>query len=62
TPYWILDCSAGRTFHLAGGSSFEPSIYISNLLDHIHLLKGAYTTGASCEEPRNVVLKIAVHI
>ncbi|MFZ1081789.1 MAG: TonB-dependent receptor [Candidatus Kryptoniota bacterium] len=62
TPYWILDCSAGRTFHLAGGSSFEPSIYISNLLDHIHLLKGAYTTGASWEEPRNIVFKIAYHI
>jgi TonB dependent receptor len=62
TPYWILNCSAGRTFHFADGSSFEPSIYIANLLDHAHLLKGAYTTGASWEERRNVILKIAVHM
>ncbi len=62
TPYWIFNFSAGHTFHLEGGSSFEPSIYVTNLLDHIHLIKGAYTTGASWEEPRNVVLKIALHI
>jgi TonB dependent receptor len=62
TPYWIFNFSAGHTFHLEGGSTFEPSIYITNLLDHIHLIKGAYTTGASWEEPRNVVLKIAVHV
>ena len=62
TPYWILNLSGGRTFHLTGGSSFEPSIYVTNLLDHAHLLKGAYTTGASWEERRNVVLKIALHI
>ncbi|HMD13994.1 MAG TPA: hypothetical protein VKI62_05170, partial [Bacteroidota bacterium] len=62
TPYWILNCSAGHTFHLAGGDTFEPSIYVTNVLDHIHLVKGAYTTGASWEEPRNVVFKISFHI
>ena len=62
TPAWILDFSAGHTFQLADGSSFEPSIYVTNLLDHEHLLKGAYTTGASWEERRNVVVKLAVHI
>ncbi len=62
TPYWIFNLSAGHTFHLEGGNTFETSIYITNLLDHIHLIKGAYTTGASWEEPRNVVLKAAVHI
>ncbi|HTR82335.1 MAG TPA: hypothetical protein VMM58_11955, partial [Bacteroidota bacterium] len=62
TPYWIVDLSAGHTYHLSGGSSCNPSIYITNLLDHEHLLKGAYTTGASWEERRNVVLKIAVHV
>ena len=62
TPYWILNLSAGHTFNLAEGSSFEPSLYVTNLLDHEHLLKGAYTTGASWEERRNVVLKLAVHI
>ncbi len=62
TPAWILDFSAGHTYHLADESSLELSIYITNLFDHLHLLKGAYTTGASWEEPRNVVFKIAVHI
>jgi len=62
TPYWILNCSAGHTFHLSTGDTFEPSIYVINLFNHIHLIKGAYTTGASWEEPRNVVFKIAVHI
>ncbi|HUN64877.1 MAG TPA: TonB-dependent receptor [Bacteroidota bacterium] len=61
-PYWILNCSAGHMFHLSGGDTFEPSIYAANLLDHLHLVKGAYTTGASWEEPRNVVFMIAVHI
>jgi hypothetical protein len=62
TPYWIFNFSAGHTFHVEGGGTFEPSIYVTNLLDHIHLIKGAYTTGASWEEPRNFVLKVAVHI
>ncbi len=62
TPYWIFNMSAGHTFHLEGGSTFETSIYVTNLLDHIHLIKGAYTTGASWEEPRNVVFKLAVHV
>jgi TonB dependent receptor-like, beta-barrel len=62
TPYWILDVSAGHTLYLGGGLIFEPSLYVTNILDHIHLIKGAYTTGASWEEPRNVVLKLSVHI
>ena len=62
TPYWIFNLSAGHTFHLEGGSAYEPSIYITNVLNHIHLIKGAYTTGASWEEPRNVVFKIAYRI
>jgi len=62
TPYWIFNLSGGHTFHLEGGGAFEPSIYITNLLDHIHLIKGAYTTGASWEEPRCVVLKAGFRI
>ena len=62
TPSWIFNLGGGYTFHLAGGSTFEPSIYITNLLDHEHLIKGAYFSAASFEEPRNVVLKIAYHI
>jgi hypothetical protein len=62
TPYWIIDFSAGHTFHLEEGSSLVTSLYITNLMNHIHLIKGAYTTGASWEEPRKVVFKISVHI
>ncbi len=62
TPYWILDFGAGYTFFLAGETFFKPSIYMTNLFNHIHLIKGAYTTGASWEEPRNVVFKISYHL
>jgi len=61
TPYWIIDWSGGFRIPIAGGGILSPSLYVTNLLNHIHLLKGAYTTGASWEEPRNVILKIAVH-
>ena len=60
-PSWILNLSAGRTFHFAGGSSIEPSMFVTNILDHDHLIKGAYFSGASWEERRNVVLKLSFH-
>jgi outer membrane receptor protein involved in Fe transport len=62
SPSWILNIAAGHTFHMSGGASWEPSIYVTNLLDHAHLIKGAYFSGASWEERRNVVLKVSVHI
>jgi hypothetical protein len=62
TPSWILNFSAGHTIHLAGGVSFEPSLYVTNLLDHEHLIKGAYFSGASWEERRNVVLRVSLHV
>jgi len=62
TPSWILNVSGGYTFYLSGNETLEPSLYLTNLFDHIHLIKGAYFSGASWEEPRNVVFKIAVHI
>jgi hypothetical protein len=62
TPSWILNVGGGYTFHLQGGASLQPSIYITNLLDHDHLIKGVYFSAASYEERRNVVLKVAVHI
>jgi outer membrane receptor protein involved in Fe transport len=62
TPSWILDLSGGYTFNLSGGSSFTPSLFINNLLDNNHLIKGAYFSAASWEDRRNVVLKLAVHI
>jgi hypothetical protein len=62
TPSWILNLGAGYKFRLEGGGSLEPSLYVTNLLDHEHLIKGAYFSGASWEEPRNVVVKVSVHL
>ena len=61
-PSTIVNLGGGHTYHLSGEMTFEPSVYITNLLDHSHLLKGAYTTGASWEERRNVVVKLSMHI
>jgi len=58
TPYWIFNLSGGYTFTISGGHKLEPSLYITNLLDHAHLLKGAFFSGASFEERRNVVFRI----
>jgi hypothetical protein len=62
TPSWILNIGGGLTYRLARGATIEPSLFVTNLLDHDHLMKGVYFSGASWEERRNVVLKIAVHI
>lgn len=62
TPSWIIDLSCGTTLHLGGGEELTPSLYITNILDYEHLLKGAYTNGPSWEEPRNIILKLALHV
>ena len=62
TPAWIFNLSGGYSFRLGNGASLEPSLSITNLLDHAHLLKGAFFSGASFEERRNVVFKISYHI
>ena len=62
TPSWIFNIGAGHTIHLQGGSSLEPSLYITNLLNNEHLIKGAYFSGASWEEPRNVVFRLSYHM
>jgi hypothetical protein len=62
SPSWILNLGLGYTFHIAGGATFDPSLYITNLLDHEHLIKGAYFSGASWEERRNVIVRFAIHI
>ncbi|MFZ1979311.1 MAG: TonB-dependent receptor, partial [Bacteroidota bacterium] len=49
TPSWIFNIGGGYTFHLTGGATLEPSIYVTNLLDHEHLIKGAYFSAASFE-------------
>lgn len=61
-PAWIVNISAGYTFNLDGGATIQPSLYINNLFDHEHLLKGAFFSGASWEEPRSIMLKVLVHI
>ena len=58
TPSWILNLSGGYTFRLSNESTIQPSIYVTNLLDHSHLIKGAFFSGASFEERRNVVFKL----
>ena len=60
TPSWIVSASAGWTLHLQSGS-IQASLFITNLFDHEHLLKGAYTNGPSWEEPRNIILKFTFH-
>ncbi len=62
TPAWIFNLSGGHTFRLGNSASLEPSLTITNLLDHSHLLKGAFFSGASFEARRNVVFKIEYHI
>lgn len=62
TPSWILNLSCGYTIPLRGGQYIEPSLYITNLLDHAHLIKGAFFSGASFEERRNVVFRLTYHL
>ncbi|MDB5034957.1 MAG: hypothetical protein JWQ98_2198 [Chlorobi bacterium] len=62
TPSWILDAGAGYTFQLGDGRTLEPSLYVTNILDHAHPIKGAFFSGASFEERRNLVFKLGVHL
>ncbi len=59
TPYWIFNISGGYKFYLSNDHIIEPSFYITNLFDHSHLIKGAFFSGASFEERRNVTFKIS---
>ena len=58
TPSWILNLSGGYIFKIGKGHTLEPSLYISNIFDHAHLIKGAFFSGASFEERRNVTFKL----
>ncbi len=58
-PSWIFNLSGGYKFNLGDNRTLEPSIYITNLFDHAHLIKGAFFSGASFEERRNVTFKIS---
>ncbi len=61
-PSWIFNLSAGYTFRITDDHTLAPSIYITNILDHNHLIKGAFFSGASFEERRNVVFKLTYHL
>jgi len=60
-PYIVFNLSGGYTF-IFKGFTLQPSLYISNLFDNNYVLKGAYFSGASYGERRNVTLKLALHI
>ncbi len=62
TPSWVFNLAFGYTFRMIGGPTLVPSLYMTNVLNNEHLIKGAYFSGASWEEPRNVVFKISVHV
>jgi hypothetical protein len=62
SPSWILNVGGGYTIPLGSGHSVEPSLFVTNVLDHAHLLKGAFYSGASFEERRQVMFKIAYHL
>jgi hypothetical protein len=62
SPAWIFNIGGGYTLPLADGHSIEPSLYVTNVLDHDHLIKGAFFSGASFEERRHVMFKVAFHM
>ncbi len=62
TPSWVVNISGGYKFRIAGGTEVEPSIYINNLFDNVHPIKGAFFSGAAWEEPRNLVFKLKIKI
>jgi hypothetical protein len=62
TPSWIINIGGGYTFHLTGGSTISPSLYIGNVFDNESLLKGAYFSSAFWEEPRSIILKVDYHL
>jgi hypothetical protein len=61
SPAFIINVSGGYTINLGSGQTIEPSIFINNILDHEHLIKGAFFSGASYEERRNIMMKVAYH-
>jgi hypothetical protein len=59
SPSFILDASAGYLLSL-GGVALRPEIYVTNLLNHGYLLKGAFFSGASVGRPRSVLVRLNV--
>ncbi|MGA7720458.1 MAG: hypothetical protein WCA84_04700 [Ignavibacteriaceae bacterium] len=61
-PAWIINLSGGYIFNLETNHTLQPSLYITNLLDHAHLIKGAFFNSAYFEERRNVTFKLSYQI
>ncbi len=61
TPSWIVNASLGYTF-LLKGSELELSLFMNNIFDNIHLIKGSFFSGAAWEEPRSLMVKAEVHL
>src|SRR5882724_4614561 len=55
-PSFILDASAGYLVSV-GGVLVRPEVYVTNLLDHAYLLKGAFFSGAAVGRPRAVLVR-----
>jgi hypothetical protein len=62
SPAFIINISGGYTFDIGNSQTIEPSVFINNILDHEHLIKGAFFSGASYEERRNIMMKITYHL
>jgi hypothetical protein len=62
SPAWILNLSGGYMFNMGFNNTLQPSLYITNLLDHAHLIKGAFFNSAYFEERRNVTFKLSYQI
>ncbi|HUN65058.1 MAG TPA: TonB-dependent receptor [Bacteroidota bacterium] len=62
SPSTIVNISGGHSFPAGNGMSLEPSVYITNLFDDDHLIKGAYFSAASFEERRNLTFKLSLHL
>jgi hypothetical protein len=62
TPAWILNLSGGYIFNIGDNQTLEPSIYITNLFDHEHLIKGTFFSSAYFEAHRNIIFKLSYHL
>jgi hypothetical protein len=62
SPAWIINLSCGYNIDMGNNHSIQPSIYITNLFDHSHLIKGAFFNSAYYEERRNVIFKLTYQI
>ncbi len=58
-PYAITNASLGYTF-IQGGTVIRPELYVTNLFDRNHVLKGAFFSGASYGRPREFQLRVSV--